>query len=121
MLYKYHQLDKDNNLTELYREDIDEITFIIKFISAKPVVSFFIYQLTGFGDDLSVWVDPYKDWFNSFDHVIGYIKTGFIQNMLLWMMIVPLLLYFGITRFFVCLFKWRKYYRDASLILLKIS
>lgn len=121
MLFKYHKLVKENDIDALHREAKESIIETIQHISKRPIASFIVYQVEGFANDLDTWaedmawVDKYNNWINSLS------RSNFICRIFEFSVGFPCVIYFMILRFFICLFRWRGYYRDSSLILLKLA
>ncbi len=124
MLFRYHKALKKNEIDSLNQSQKDEIISIIKLIVERPFYSFFFYQITGTLNDVETFYEDATWLMNFLDKILDYMEEKYYPDIfvktLQWILGGPCLIYFWIIRFFICLFRWRKYYRDSSLILLKI-
>ncbi len=123
MFFKYHKLMKKNEIDLLHCNDKEKIIDTIKLIAERPILSFFSYQVRGFVDDIEIFYED-AEWIEKYDAVLCYFYEwrylGLICRILEWSVGLPCIIYFAIFRFFICLLRWRKYYRDSSLIILKL-
>lgn len=120
MFFKYHKLTKKDEIDSWNQLQKDDLIDIVKLIVERPIYSFFSYQAKGFEDDINTFFEDVK-WIEKYEMMICHFQEWRIQRVFEWAVGFPCLIYFGIFRFFVCLFRWRKYYRESSLILLKLS
>lgn len=118
MLFKYHK-----EYDSLYLHEKDKIIDIIKLIVKRPFYSFFFYQIKSFADDIDIYFEDRK-WIEYYDRIIDFLDKRShhtLINIIGWTVAIPLVAYFGVFRFFFCFVRWHKYYRESSLILLKLS
>ncbi len=124
MLFKYHKLMKTNEMDLLRNDDKEKLIDIIKLIAKRPFYSFFVYQVTGSLDDVEAFYEDALWLMHFLDKFLDYMQEKYwpatLVNIIQWLVGGPCLVYFWVVRFFICLFRWHKYYRESSLILLKI-
>lgn len=119
MLFKYHKLMKTNEIDLWNQLEKDDLIDTVKLIMERPIYSFFSYQINSFADDVNTFFEDIE-WIETCDEIIRHFHWR-IHIVLEWVIGLPCIVYFGVFRFFFCLFRWRRYYRESSLILLKLS
>lgn len=124
MLFKYHKLMKTNEMDSLRDDDKEKLIEIIQLIAKRPFYSFFFYQVTGSLNDVETFFEDSIWLVNFLDKFLDYMQEKYYPDTFIiimqWIVGSPCLVYFWVVRFFICLFRWHKYYRESSLILLKI-